>query len=65
LYGMSEYLMLMHEVQKARLADLARKAGTEPGEIYGVIRHEARIPEVKARFGLAARNRAGSKGAEV
>jgi hypothetical protein len=59
---MSEYLMLMHEVQKAHLA---RKAETEPGEIYGVIRHEARIPEVKARFGLAARNRAGSKGAEV
>jgi hypothetical protein len=65
LYGMSEYLMLMHEVQKARLADLARKVETEPGEIYEVIRHEPRIPEAKARFGLEARNRAGSKGAEV
>jgi hypothetical protein len=25
LYGMSEYLMIMHELEKVRLADLARK----------------------------------------
>lgn len=26
MYGMSEYLMIMHEVEKARLADRVRKS---------------------------------------
>ena len=60
---MSEYLMIMHELQRARLADQERKAETEPGERYGMIRHDERIPGVRARFGLEARNEAGSKGA--
>ncbi len=63
MYGMGEYLMVMHEFQKVRLADRTRKARAEPGERHGVIRHEAHIPEIEARFGLEARNEAGSEGA--
>jgi len=57
LYGISEYLMVMHEIQKARLADQARKARTEPGGRQGAIRHDEIDPEVKAR------NEVASKGA--
>jgi hypothetical protein len=60
MYGISEYLMVMHEVQKARLADQAR---AEPGGRQGVIRHDGIVPEVKACFGLEARDEAESKGA--
>ena len=63
MYGMSEYLMVMHEVQRARLADQARKAGAEPGERHGRIRHEGIVSEIKARLGLEIRNEAESKGA--
>jgi hypothetical protein len=63
VYGMSEYLMIMHEVQRARLADQARKAGAESVERYGMIRRNEIVSEVKARFGLEARDEAGSKGA--
>lgn len=63
LYGISEYLMVMHEVQKARLADQARKARAEPGGRQGVIRHDGIVPKVKACFGLEARDEAESKGA--
>jgi hypothetical protein len=63
MYGISEYLMVMHEVQRARLADLARKAEAEPGERHGRIRHEGIVSEIKARLGLEIRNEAESKGA--
>ena len=63
MYGMGEYLMVMHEFQKVRLADRTRKARAEPVERHGVIRHEAHIPEIETRFGLEARNEAGSEGA--
>jgi quercetin dioxygenase-like cupin family protein len=39
-----------------------RKARAELGERYGVIWHDERLPEVRARFDKA-RNEAGSKGA--
>ena len=61
MYGISEYLMVMHEVQKARMADRSWEVGAQPGERDGVIRHDKRVPEVKARFGLEACNDAGSK----
>jgi hypothetical protein len=63
LYGMSEYLMIMHEVQRARLADEARRAGDEPGESHQAVRHDGIVPKIKARFGRKARDRAVSKGA--
>jgi hypothetical protein len=63
LYGMSEYLMVMQEFQKARLADRTRKAEAEPGERHGMIRHEERSPEIETRFGLEAQDEAGSEGA--
>jgi hypothetical protein len=30
VYGMSEYLMIMHELERARLADRARKESLRP-----------------------------------
>ena len=36
--------------------DERRKARTELGERYGVIWHDERIPEIKARFGIEARD---------
>lgn len=63
MYGMSEYLMLMHEVQKARMADRARKAEVEADERYGMIRHSERVPRVKVRSGLETHKVTGSKGA--
>jgi hypothetical protein len=62
---MSEYLLIMHEVQRARLADQVQKVEIEPVERYGVIRRNEIVPEVKARFGLEARDEAGSKGATL
>ena len=56
LYGMSEHLMIMHEVQKARLADLARKAGTQPGERHGVIRHDEYVRKVRAHRGAMSKS---------
>ena len=61
MYGMSEYLMLMHEIQRARLADQARKA--EAGVCHGEVRHGGIVPKIKARFGRKARDEAVSKGA--
>jgi hypothetical protein len=63
LYGMSEYLMIMHEVQRARLADQARRAGAEPGERHEAVRNDGIVPKIKARFGRKARGGAASKGA--
>lgn len=59
MFGISEYLMAMHEFQRARLADQARKAGAEPGGRYGVIRHDGTVP--RARFGVEIRDKAASK----
>ena len=36
-----------------------RKARAELGERYGVIWHDERIPEIKARFGIEARDKDG------
>ncbi len=60
---MNEYLMVMHEIQKARMADGAERAGADPGERYGGIRQNDRFAKIKARFGLKARNQSGSQGA--
>ena len=65
MYGMSEYLLIMHEVQRARLADQVQKVEIEPVERYGVIRRNEIVPEVKTRFRLEARDEAGSKGATL
>ena len=61
MYGMSEYLMFMHEIQRARLADQARRA--EPGERHGGDRHDGIVPKIRARFRREARDEAASKGA--
>ena len=61
MFGMSEYLMIMHEVQRARLADQARRDGAEPGERHGKIRHDGIVPKIKARLGFETRNEAVSK----
>lgn len=54
MYGMGEYLMVLHEFHEARMADQARKARSESGE---------RNPEIKASFGTQAREEVGSEGA--